>query len=462
MPESIDRSLKFLALATIVLIATAGVYAARGMYSDGSFWLVEMLPRGGFYIFDPHRAYVQVLVQAPVALAIWLGTLDLNLLIRLHSFGFVGVPIIFWLGALILQFRTRLFWFFLMAFTVSYLRSNFFSAGEFSTAYGLTAFCAAVLLREKISHLQALLMILTGIVLTHSYEATLFLGLFLAAVAVVRLVRVSDDQKSIRGFIFFTTIIFLASAYVGGYSTFFQRCYDGKGAANLSALAEIHLLYLMAVPALLALLCTEYCRRIKYWLAIAALIFVSLYSLYVFRWDQSNISYGYFSYAYRALCCFLLMGVLILATASRFWPKVLNVDLKPALTSSLLAICAMAFFLSMAWLMLYHTNGYYMWAQRFEQEAIALKKHTPIDQTGINTNHGWTYGYNWMWGNPSTSILLRGNAEALILNNSNHKGPEPGGYENVKSNDAVLPMDRSKFEAYPIQPFEKRGLLFIR
>jgi hypothetical protein len=462
MPVSIDRSLKFLALAIIVLIATAGVYAARGMYSDGSFWLVEMLPRGGFYIFDPHRAYVQVLVQAPVALAIWLGTLDLNLLIRLHSFGFIGVPIIFWLGALMLQFRTRLFWFFLMAFTVSYLRSNFFSAGEFSTAYGLTAFCAAVLLRERISQLQALLMIFAAIVLTHSYEATLFLGTFLTLVAVVRLVRVPEDQKTIKAFIFFAIVIFVVSAYVGGYSTFFQRSYDGKGAANLSALAEIHLLYLMIVPALFALLLTAYGRRVKYWLAGTVLIFVSVYSLYVFRWDQSNISFGYFSYAYRALCCFLLMGVLILAAALRFWPKVFKADASPTITSVLIAMCAMAFFLSMAWLMLYHTYGYYKWAQRFEQEAIALKNHTPIDQTGINTNHGWTYGYNWMWGNPSTSILLRGNAEALILNNSNHKGPEPGSYENVKPNDAVLPMDRSGFEAYPIQPFEKRGLLFIR
>ena len=118
MPQSIDRSLKILSLAIIVLIAIAGVYAARGMYSDGSFWLVEMLPRGGFYVFDTHRAYVQVLVQAPVALAIWLGTLDLNVLIRVHSFGFVAVPIVFWLGALMLQFRTKLFWFFLIIWTI--------------------------------------------------------------------------------------------------------------------------------------------------------------------------------------------------------------------------------------------------------------------------------------------------------------------------------------------------------
>ena len=462
MPQSIDRSLKILSLAIIVLIAIAGVYAARGMYSDGSFWLVEMLPRGGFYIFDTHRAYVQVLVQAPVALAIWLGTLDLNVLIRVHSFGFVAVPIVFWLGALMLQFRTKLFWFFLMAFTVSYLRSNFFAAGEFSTAYGLAAFCAAVLLREKISHLQAALMILTAIALTHSYEATLFLGGFLAAVATVRLLKITNDKKSIRTLILVSIAIFLISVYVGARSTFFQRSYDGQSTANLSALTEIHLLYLMGMPAAMALLCISYSQYIKKALLIVLLMSSGLYLLYVFRWDHTNISYGYYSYAYRALCCFLLMGVLTLATALRFWPKVFKAESLPSVATSYLAISTIVFFASMTWLMLYHTYGYYKWAQRFEQVAITLQAHTPIDKTRINTNHGWTYGYNWMWGNPSTSILLRGNAEAMVLNNSNHKGPEPGSYENVKSGDVPLPMDRPVLDPYPLKPFEKRGVLFAK
>jgi hypothetical protein len=462
MPESVDRSLKFLAIAIIVLIAIAGVYAARGMYSDGSFWLVEMLPRGGIYIFDPHRAYVQVLVQAPVALAIWLGTLDLNLLIRLHSFGFVGVPIIFWLGALTLQFRTKLFWFFLMAFTVSYLRSNFFSAGEFSTAYGLTAFCAAVLLREKISHIQAALMLLSAIALTHSYEATLFLGVFLAIVAIVRLLKITDDKQSIRLLVLVSIAIFLLSVYVGARSTFFQRSYDGEGAANLSALAEIYLLYLIGMPAAMGCLCMGFGSRMKKLLLLVSLTSSGLFLTYAFRWDHTDISYGYFSYAYRALCCFLLIGVLTLATSLRFWPQLFSAKALPSLASGYLAVGAMVFFISMAWLMLYHTHGYYRWAQRFEQEAIALKVHTPIDKTSINTNHGWTYGYNWMWGNPSTSILLRGNAEAMVLNNSEHKGPEPGAYENVKPGDVPLPMDRPVLDPYPLKPFEKRGALFAK
>ena len=462
MPESIDRSLKFLAMAIIVLIAIAGVYAARGMYSDGAFWLVEMLPRGGFYIFDPHRAYVQVLVQAPVAFAVWLGVLDLNTLIHLHSFGFIGVPVIFWLGALILHLRTRLFWFFLMAFTVSYLRSNFFAAGEFSVAYSLTAFCAAVLLKEKVTILNATLMVFSAIALTHSYEATLFLGSFLIAVAVVRLVKVPDDQRGVRLLILVSIAIFLFSVYVGARSTFFQRSYDGKGAANFSAFTEIHLMYLMVMPVLMALLCTDYGQRIKKLLLTAIVILGGLYVMYAFRWDHTNISFGYFSYAYRALCCFLLIGVLTIAAGLRFWPELFGAKTRSFLAISYLAVGAMVFFMPMAWLMLHHTHGYYKWAQRFEQEAIGLKVHTPIDKTSINTNHGWTYGYNWMWGNPSTSILLRGNAEAMVLNNSQHKGPEPGSYENVKAGDVPLPMDRPVLDPYPLKPFEKRGLLFAK
>ena len=455
-----DRALKLLALLIILLIGVSGVYAGRGMYSDGSFWLVEMLPRGGFYFFDRHRVYVQALVQAPVALAIWLGTLDLNTLIRIHSFGFVGVPLVFWVGALALQYRNQLFWFFLIAFTVSYLRSNFFSAGEFSVAYSMTAFCASVLLCQKINFLQAILMASAAVALTHSYEATLFLGVFLAVLSVIRLIKAPDDQRSIRIVIFISVFIFLISVYVGARSTFFQRAYDGKGAANLSALTEIHIMYLMFVPALIALLCTRYVRRLQPWLFSISIALVGLYLIYAFRWDHSNISYGYFSYAYRALCCFLLLGVLALATALRFWPDELKAEPVSSASGGYLALVSLTFFASMAWLMLFHTYGYYKWAQRFEIEAIALKESTPIDKTSINTNHGWTHGYNWMWGNPSTSILLRGNAEAMVLNNSSHKGPEPGQYENVKAGGDAQPMDKPRLEPYPLRPFEKKGLLF--
>ena len=315
MSDNIDRLLKLFALAVIVLLVITGVYAARGLHSDGPAWLIEMLPRGGFYIFDSHRAYAQALVQAPVALAIWLGTADLNTLIRVHSFGFVGVPVVFWLGALALQFGNRLFWFFLMAFTVSYLRSNFFAAGEYSLAYAMTAFCTSVLLRRQVGVFLAVAMLLTGVVLTHSYEASLFLGAFLATLSIVRLWLVPTDPRSIKILLRIAFVIFLMAIYVGVRSAFFQRSYDGQSVANLGAITEIHLLYLLLMSALLVFLCAEYGRQIHKGLCASAILLAALYLMYAFRWDHRNISYGYYSYAYRVLCCFLLLGVLSLASA---------------------------------------------------------------------------------------------------------------------------------------------------
>lgn len=460
MSDNTDRLLKLFALAVIVLIVITGVYAVRGLHSDGPAWLIEMLPRGGFFIFDSHRAYAQALVQAPVALAIWLGTVDLNTLIRVHSFGFIGVPVVFWLGALVLQFGNRLFWFFLMAFTVSYLRSNFFAAGEYSLAYAMTAFCTSVLLRQQVGVFLAVAMLLTGVVLTHSYEASLFLGAFLATLSIVRLWLVPTDPRSIKILLGIAFVIFLMAIYVGVRSAFFQRSYDGQSVANLGAITEIHLLYLLLMPALLVFLCTEYGRQIHKGLCAIVIFLAALYLVYAFRWDHRNISYGYYSYAYRVLCCFLLLGVLSLASAWRFWPHLFKTNACSASSSLYLSLGSFVFFMSMAWLMLYHTYGYYQWAQRFEQTAISIKVHTPIDKTTINTNHGLNHGYNWMWGNAFTSILLRGNAEAIVLNNSSFISPEPSIYDNLDLRDPLGSNNQATYNKYPLARFEKKSLLF--
>jgi hypothetical protein len=458
MLRNIDQQLKALALAIIVLIGVTGVYAARGLYSDGSFWLVEMLSRGGFYIFDTHRAYVQALVQAPVVLAIWLGTTDLNLLIRLHSFGFVGVPIVFWLGALLLHFRTCFFWLFLSAYCVTYLRSNFFAAGEFSATYSLAAFCTAILLRDRLSYQLVLLLTLASAILIYSYEATLFLGLFLATLVVVRWCKVRVDKSTVKLCLVVPFMAFLTATYVGVRSTFFERNYDGSGAANFSAFKEIYFLYLLLVPILIVLLNTQYGRKLEKLLVSCLMVLSGLYLLYTFRWDQTNISFGYFSYAYRVLCNFLLLGILTLTAALYFWPNTFKLRSEATLSTGL-SIGAIVFFISMAWPMLYHTYGFYKWAQRFEAQTLVIQTHTHIDQTPININHGLTHGYNWMWGNPSTSILLRGNAEAMILNNSAYKGFEPINSE-ASNGQPNAPKGRAADEKYPLRPFEKKSLLF--
>ena len=440
-----DSRLRVITLLLIVFIGISGVYSARGLYSDGSHWLIEMLPRGGFFIFDPHRAFVQILEELPVAIAIWAGVLDLNVLIRTHSFGFIAVPLAFWLGAMWLHIRTNLFWFFIIAFSVSYLRSGFFAAGEFSTAYAMTAFCVAILLSQRISFLMGLLLLGAATALIYSYEATAFLGGFLTILAILRIVNFPANSTFNKLLMLVAGVIFIYGAYRGAQSMFFLRTYDASGTANFSAFTELHLLYLIIVPGLLILSCTEYSKNYKKILRIVLIALPFFYLLYVFRWEHSNISFGYLSYAYRALCTFLLLGVLSIAVGIFYLPRFFDVQNETA-SNNYDPVISVLFFISMALPFSYHTYGFYKWAQRFEQEAISIKSHVEIDKTTINSSHGWTDGYNWPWGNPSTSILLRGNAEAIILNNSTHKGAEPVNHDTI--------------DKYPLKPFKKNSLLF--
>ncbi len=456
---NVDKSLKFFVLILMLLIGVTGVYAARGLYADGSFWLFEMLSRGSFYIFDPHRAYAQMLMQLPVVISLVLGTQDLNFLIRAHSFGFVFLPLLFWLAALAIQINTRLFWFFLMAFCVTYLRSNFFAAGEFNITYGMTAFCVSILLRQNINRTLSVLLVLTSVVLTHSYEMTLFLGALLGTVSVWRLWKAKQDSVFVRTCVILAVIFFLVSSYVGFQSAFFQRAYDGRSTANLGAIAEIHFLYLITVPALATLL---YATRIKRYAAIFVACLASViifYMFYAFRLDQSNISFGYLSYAYRALTGLILIGILIISTFFYYSASRSKTESCSYSTISF-AIISTIFFISVASPMFIHTYGFSKWAQRFETTSLALAQHTPINETGINTNHGWTHGYNWVWGNTYTSILLRGNAEALVLNNSNYVNPAISGYESLKRSDDSEGSRNNLIDRHPLNLLIKKGKLF--
>ena len=456
---NVDKSLKFFVLIMMLLIGVMGVYAARGLYADGSFWLFEMLSRKGFYIFDPHRAYAQTLMQLPVIASLELGITSLNFLIRAHSFGFVFLPLIFWITALAIQIHTRLFWFFLMAFCVTYLRSNFFAAGEFNITYSMTAFCASILLRTHLNRTLSILMLLTSVLLTHSYEITLFLGVLLVALSVLRLWKAVQDSHFARACILLSIIFFLLSSYVGFQSAFFQRTYDGRSTANLGALTEIHLLYLVAIPILTALLYTPIVKRYILAFTAGVALVIMFYMFYVVRLDQTNISFGYLSYAYRALTGIVLIGVLLLCAYFHYRSSFCRTE-SNTVNNTYLALISVCFFVSLALPMFFHTQGFYKWGHRFERAALAIHQHTPINLAGINTNHGWTHGYNWVWGNTYTSILLRGNAEAIVLNNSGYVSPATSGYERINGIGGPEMSNDNQADIYQLKHLKKNRSLF--
>src|SRR5215813_3655140 len=67
-------------------------WESRGLFVDGSAFLVQIARREWFFDFYMPRLYAMVLGQIPIVTGIFLGITDLHLLARLLSIGLFAVP----------------------------------------------------------------------------------------------------------------------------------------------------------------------------------------------------------------------------------------------------------------------------------------------------------------------------------------------------------------------------------
>ena len=83
-------------LAIILSMATTlySVSEMRGMFADGSNYIVHVLAAEDFYLLEPARKVVQLLQQSFLILGIRSGVTDLPTLARLFTLGALGWPII--------------------------------------------------------------------------------------------------------------------------------------------------------------------------------------------------------------------------------------------------------------------------------------------------------------------------------------------------------------------------------
>jgi hypothetical protein len=159
-----DFPLRIFVLVVIAGLALTGIVSARGLYADGSFYLFRILKTADFYNYDKPRLFADILTQAPVVLALKAGILDLSILIRIHSFGLIGIPLAIWAAALIVQMKTDLFWFFVISFSASYLCSGFCAVCHCNLAHAMAALSAAILMKDgAITRVEALVLILLSV-----------------------------------------------------------------------------------------------------------------------------------------------------------------------------------------------------------------------------------------------------------------------------------------------------------
>ena len=442
--RSVLRSLivaQWLILIGMLVLVVSGVYSARGLYSDGPFWLYKILTTEKLYISDPARSYAQVLLQIPVVTALKLGVVDLNVLMRIHSFGLVAVPIIFWTAALCIQFRTYIFWLLVTAFAVTYLRSNFFAAGEYSVTYGMVALCVSLMAQSRVGLVSALALVATSFGLTHAYESMSFLGILLASFALTRLA--SDKQiTSIHKYsLIMAVCCFGYSSFVAIRSMLYEREYSLHSTINFNALIEFHVLYLIVTTALIISVLLNISAPKKNSIMAFCMAISGIYSAYCFLWDSSGISFGFFSYAYRSHGAFLFAGLILFICLAQHVQVVLRQSMF-VLTDWRIGFMAGTLFAVMAIPLVCNSFGFYYWLKSFETEAESVQGLVPFDKTAIAPGLGPVAGYNWPWSNSTLSVLLRGNAEGIVTNESNFTGWET--------------FDPRHLEKYPLKQYIKK------
>jgi hypothetical protein len=163
-------------------------WESRGLFVDGSAFLVQIARREWFFDFYGPRLYAMVLGQIPVVTGVFLGVTDLHLLARLLSIGLFALPTAFYHLALARAKNDEvLLATVIAAIAVVFMTTSFFIVGEYNTAYAIAILAAVRLATAKdLTVLDGLFLAVIGVLAMRTYEAMLYLGPLLAAMIVWR------------------------------------------------------------------------------------------------------------------------------------------------------------------------------------------------------------------------------------------------------------------------------------
>ncbi len=158
-----------------------------GLNSDGSSFLAQLVSSGRFTTYgDFARLYAIALIQGPTVVAIELGMTDLKWIARIYSWTTLGVPALLYSLAIVrARHDADLLGLVLGTVAVIFLPSCLFSIGEYNIAYASVVVAATWLATVRGPSLRdAIVLLLLGLVCLRAYEALLYLGPLVAALAI--------------------------------------------------------------------------------------------------------------------------------------------------------------------------------------------------------------------------------------------------------------------------------------
>lgn len=407
-----------LALASLAATQIAAGISLRGLYADGAFYAAQLWHQQGFVIIEPARWTAQVLVQAPVVLAMRLGAtspLDIATALSLST---NLMPWALTMASLLLLPARRRAW---GAFPLLIFLGFGMSAGIASIADGTTAaayiwaLLLLILFAPPTPAMQAVMLLLAlGAVRLH--EAMGFLGPLLAFAAIGR-ARAAKTTAS-RAMMIVTACLITLGTFFAVHDLLHPRLTSNRGAfisdvlslrwlwagGRPNVLAWIGLLGLLALP-----LCwLRGTIRRCLWQAVG--IGCGTLVLLAFLEPMTAAS----SFAARGNAClasFPAMLLLLLAQ-TRPWPK----PDRPALTGFAALLC-----LSVT---LADTAATWQW-RRYTQAVQSVLSHhrgvigweaalgslSPAGRAALT-------GFAWPWTAPLMSLWLApaGRVRSVIAN----------------------------------------------
>lgn len=191
-------------------------FECRGLFWDGSAFLVNLLDGERFHDFYTARAHVDWLTQAPMLLLADAGLRDTRLLAMAYSASLFAVPTALYHFALA-RVRHDLP---LFAATVAivagvYLPTSFFIVGEYNVTFAAaTAAMAVTLTTGARSVRDAVILCALGALCLRSYEAMVYFGPLLAAAIVWTSRRTTDADFGLRVLHAVASLAFLGAAVV--------------------------------------------------------------------------------------------------------------------------------------------------------------------------------------------------------------------------------------------------------
>jgi hypothetical protein len=195
-------------------LAAYATVTCRGLFWDGSSFLVNILDYGSFHDFYVARAHVDWVTQLPVLLLDKLAVRDTRLLAMAYSLALFGLPAaLYHLALARVRHDAVLLGIVIAAVAVVYLPTSFFIIGEYNATFAAVVAGMAVTLTARENRLgDAALLCVLGVFCVRSYEAMVYLGPLLAA-AIVWSTR-KDSDRATKVLAGIAALAFIASATV--------------------------------------------------------------------------------------------------------------------------------------------------------------------------------------------------------------------------------------------------------